>query len=119
MQATIVARQEGCQRIVWPIQVGPDPERMGIYVEITASLTEIADLEGGAAGSISIDLPLLDLDDRQVVDLSDDCGASMDGFWPCEAGGSEPCGECPTCRRWRHAFESAAVPWPWMAATVS
>jgi 7-cyano-7-deazaguanine synthase in queuosine biosynthesis len=98
------------------VHVGPDPDRVGTVVEIAASVTEIAELEAGAElGSITIDLPVMDLDDRQIIDLAQDGGAPSDAFWPCERGAETPCGTCDECRRWRSAFEATRVLWPWAA----
>jgi hypothetical protein len=116
IRAAMMAANCGCRRILWPVQVGPDPDRVGRVVEIVASVTEIAELDACKEfGSISIDVPLVDLSDRQVVDLADDCGAPLEAFWPCESGGETPCGSCQGCRRWWSAFGKARVPWPWAA----
>jgi len=68
----------------------------------------------GAA--IVIDLPLVDLDDEQVLDLADDGGAPPRAFWPCESGRAEPCGSCRDCVRWRRAHDGLGLPWPWAGA---
>jgi 7-cyano-7-deazaguanine synthase in queuosine biosynthesis len=120
IEAVAIARQHGCQRIVWPVQVGPEPDRVGTVVEIAASVAEIAELEAGSElGSITIDLPVMDLDDRQIVDMADDGGMPLDAFWPCEQGGETPCGTCGECRRWKSAFDTAGVPWPWAVVATA
>ena len=107
VQAAIVARHRACEKIIWPVQVGPDAERVSELVDRALAVAELADATatadaaarpGGASAarpgaSLVIDLPLVDLADEQVVDLADDCGAPLRAFWPCEsAGGQAPSG---------------------------
>jgi hypothetical protein len=139
VQAAIIARHRGCEKIIWPVQVGPDAVRVGELVDRAAGVAELAEIRGGArvgdeaaaASGLVIDLPLVDLDDEQIVDLADDAGAPSTAFWPCETGGSasdvpgsgsrasarggggEPCGACGGCDRWMRAFRECGLPWPW------
>ena len=111
VQAAIVARRRGCELIVWPVQIGPEADGVCQAVDRATVVSDLAEIGGGR--SIVIDLPLADLDDRQVVDLADDCGAPLGAFWPCETDRAEPCGACGGCDRWRRAFEKVGLPWPW------
>ncbi len=65
-----------CPKIIWPAQVGPDPGRVTEAVERANMVVTLAELGGepSARGRLMIDLPLIDLTDRQVVDLADDLG---------------------------------------------
>jgi len=97
VQAAIVARHRACEKIIWPVQVGPDAARVSELVDRALAVAELADATADAAarpggasasrpgGSLIIDLPLVDLADEQVVDLADDCGAPLRAFWPCES----------------------------------
>jgi hypothetical protein len=137
IQAAIIARHRGCEKIIWPVQVGPDAVRVGELVDRAAGVAELAEAgrgsrigdADGAARGLVIDLPLVDLDDEQIVDLADDAGAPPTAFWPCEtggpasdvpgsgrrasSGGGEPCGACGGCDRWMRAFRECGLPWPW------
>jgi hypothetical protein len=120
LQAALVARETGCGSIIWPVQVGPDAARVGAAVDRAATMVDLAliDAAGPAErpADLVIDLPLVDLDEVQVVDLVDDAGAPLVAFWPCEHGGAEPCGSgCGGCDRWRRAFADLGLPWPWIA----
>lgn len=107
VQAAIIARHRGCDKIIWPIQVGPDAARVSELVDRATAVAELAESGTGAIGQVAtsgtsgtlgtsgtsggramvIDLPLVDLDDEQVVDLADDAGAPLRAFWPCETAG--------------------------------
>jgi hypothetical protein len=121
LQAAAAARRLACPRIIWPHQVGPDPEAVGPAVERASLVAALAEIGGGqpAGPELVIDLPLVDLTDAQLADLAEDGGAVMHGFWPCAAGGDAPCGVCAGCRRWRSAFAEAGVSWPWAAVGTS
>ncbi len=115
VQAAVIARQIGCSKVVWPYHVGADAERVGEAVDRANLVATLAQM-GPAGQSLMIDLPLIDLVDEKLVDLADDSGAPLWGFWPCDADGSEPCGSCRGCGRWQRAFENAKIAWPWEVA---
>ena len=115
LRAAVIARQIGCSKVVWPYHVGADAERVGEAVDRANLVATLAQM-GPAGRSLMIDLPLIDLVDEKLVDLADDSGAPLWGFWPCDADGSEPCGSCRGCGRWQRAFENAKIAWPWEVA---
>jgi hypothetical protein len=121
LRAAAAARRLACPRIIWPHQVGPDPEAIGPAVERASLVAALAEIGGGqpAGAELVIDLPLVDLTDAQLADLAEDGGAAMHGFWPCASGGDAPCGVCAGCRRWWSAFTEAGVSWPWAAVGTS
>ncbi len=75
-------------------------------------------IEPGAGGWPVIDLPIVELTDKQLVGLAEDTGAPMRSFWPCDGDGESPCGSCPSRQRLLRAFDEAGVPWPWVALDV-
>lgn len=115
--AGLAAAGAGCRRVVWPVQVGLDPGRIGASVERASLVTEILALDLGRK-SVTFDLPLVDVADEQLVDLAADSACLGAGFWPCLHDGNEPCLACDSCRRWVRAFETAVQPWPWSLATA-
>lgn len=117
LAALIAATESGCQKVVWPKQVGPDPKQICIAVERANLVVALAET-GQTASSLMIDLPLVDLSEKQIVDLGDNQGMLDQSFWPCEGGQKAPCGKCIDCRRWAKGFESAGQPWPWAAVAV-
>ena len=121
-RSAALAVRRGCPAIVWPRQVGPDPDRIGhavLRANLVADFVQVG-APGDAAWELVIDLPLVDLTDDRLVELADEGGAPMRAFRPCESGrgpAAVPCEQCDGCRRWRSAFDAAGVAWPW--ATVS
>lgn len=133
LQATLAARRAGCARIVWPARLGSaelasDPDRVATTVDRATAIADLVALSPSSArtvpgararADIAIDLPIVDLDDDQVVDIVDDAGAPPDLFWPCDLGGEDPCGACPGCERWKAAFRASGVPGPWSVAAAT
>jgi hypothetical protein len=117
LNAVTVARQVGCRKIVWPHQVGPRGTEVAIAVDRANTVAALADL-GGEAATVAIELPLVDLDDQQLVELVEETGAPLRAFWPCLGGDPRPCRKCTECQRWQEAFEALRQPWPWDAAPV-
>ena len=117
LAASIAATEAGCQKVVWPKQVGPDPKQICIAVERANLVVALAET-GQTSSSLMIDLPLVDLSEKQIVDLGDDQGMLDQSFWPCEGGQKTPCGRCIDCSRWSKGFEEAGQPWPWAALVV-
>lgn len=83
-------------------------------------------LSGGAVRSLTIETPLVDLSDVQIMDLFADSDAPLSGAMVCQgaeavggqAGGWSPpptagptggCGRCPACRRWLRAMREAGL----------
>jgi hypothetical protein len=120
LRAAAAARRLARHRIIWPHQVGPDAEAVGLAVERASLVSALVEISGGqpAGTELVIDLPLADLTDAQLVDLAEDAGAPMHAFWPCAGAGGLPCETCAGCRRWQAAFAEAGVAWPWVAATA-
>ncbi len=119
-RAAALAVRRRCPAIVWPRQVGPDPDRIGHTVLRANLVADFVQVGGDAARKLVIDLPLVDLADHHLVELAEEGGAPMRAFGPCDSGrgsAAGPCGQCAGCRRWRSAFDTAGAVWPW--ATVS
>lgn len=112
IQASTIANQLKCSRIIWPKQVGPDFEQMGELMDRANLVVDLAG-NGDLGRGPSIDLPLVDLTDEHLVDLLEESGCPLDLFWPCDGGESSPCGACRGCTRWIAAFEVMGVSWPW------
>ncbi len=124
LQAALAARRAGCARIVWPAQLGRLGDPVADAVDRATALADLVAVSPPAGAGrrrcdIAIDLPVVDLDDDQIVDILDDAGAPPDLFWPCDLGGGEPCGACAGCERWKAAFAVRGVPGPWDAASVT
>ncbi|MBT8484398.1 MAG: hypothetical protein HKO59_13865 [Phycisphaerales bacterium] len=119
-QAACVGVPLGVERIVWPIQVGPHVGAVSAAVDQATLATELIEAgEGGERrGRLMIDVPFVDLDETQILDLADDAGAPP-AYWPCRLGEPEPCGGCEECGRWLAAHDRLGLPWPWSRATTT
>ncbi len=120
-RAAALAVRRGCPAIVWPRQVGPDPDRIGPAVLRANLVADFVQVGGHAARKLVIDLPLVDLTDDHLVELADEGGAPMRAFRPCDSGrgsAAGPCEQCDGCKRWRSAFDAAGVAWPWATVPI-
>ncbi|MCA9291837.1 MAG: 7-cyano-7-deazaguanine synthase [Phycisphaerales bacterium] len=115
VQATVIAMQTGCDRIVWPIACGTAFDAVATAFDqanLAATLVESDPNQRRRA----FDLPVADLSDEQIADLVDDAGAPVTAAWPCDHAGTDPCGSCSECVRWHAAFRSRGRLWPWRTA---
>ena len=115
--AAVAAVTHGCTRLVWPIDSGGDPEIMLRELDRANLCSALLDA-GGERNRVEIDLPVVDLEDWQIVDLIEEGGATMADCLSCGEGGREACNACRSCQRWRAACERADAEWPWAGAAV-
>ncbi|HRP61808.1 MAG TPA: 7-cyano-7-deazaguanine synthase [Phycisphaerales bacterium] len=124
IQAANAAVSLGCSRVLWPRQMGNGADHRAIAdaLERTATISLLTASSGASNTlnrAIGIDLPLIDVNDVQLVDLAEDAGAPMTAWWPCDGASHEPCEACHQCQRWRDAFASAGIEWPWHSALAA
>ena len=102
-----VAIELGATRLVWPVQANSDFTMASDIAEQTIMAQQLAQIEH--VNPPSIDTPLLDLSDQQVIEL----GGQMDLPWKlahsCQMQGDKPCLVCVSCRRRQAAFEAAGM----------
>lgn len=115
MRAVAVAESMGAPEVLWPIQHGQIASAVGTAIERVECLLD-AMAAGGGEPAVGIDLPVVDLDDDQVVDLIASGGLPWAGAWPCTSDGEIACGSCGGCRRWRRAAAAVGVDDPWAGA---
>ena len=68
---------------------------------------------------LNIELPLLELEPWQVVDLGSQVSAPFERTWSCINNGPEPCWACRGCRAREAAFQQAAKADPLRAVRKS
>jgi hypothetical protein len=104
-EATLARRSE---RLVWPIQLGGelyDDVRVseGVMATDRALLTaRLLSVDSTGPGLV-IETPMLDLTDRQLIELAADIDApvGLARWCPSQAqSGGRICGTCTGCRRW-------------------
>ncbi len=93
------------------LRVGPGGDALVSATEFGQVFTELAQLPCGLA-DLTVELPLLELEPWQVVDLGGQAGVPFERTWSCERPGPEACWACPGCRAREAAFQRAAKPDP-------
>ena len=93
------------------LRVGPTGDPLVSATEFGQIWSELIQLPCGLA-DLSVELPLLELDPWQVVDLGAQAAVPFDRTWSCERSGPEPCWACGGCRAREAAFQRAAKPDP-------
>ncbi|MCA3004195.1 MAG: hypothetical protein LW650_09915 [Planctomycetaceae bacterium] len=139
-----LALAQGLGRVVWPVLATEDGGEVaggagagGGGLDEQAVLARTADvldrallvgrllsidaqvLSGGAVRSLTIETPLVDLTDVQLLDLFADSDAPLTGAMVCQAPAATPgqwtagptggCGRCGACRRWTRAMREAGL----------
>ena len=93
------------------LRVGPTGDALVSATEFGQVWTELVQLPCGLP-ELSVELPLLELDPWQVVDVGTQAGVPFDRTWSCERPGPDPCWACAGCRAREAAFHRAAKPDP-------
>ncbi len=107
--------QAGGHRLVWPVQFNGDYATIAAVTEQLVLLRHMIELEPPAEGMTgtmprpAIETPLLDLTDRQLVELGGQLGVPWHLAWSCRFQGDKPCRVCPGCRRRHSAFHAAGI----------
>jgi hypothetical protein len=117
LHAAAAAQQIGCRSILWPRAAGASAPEVVEAAERAAAVAELASL-GDQREALSIEVPLIDLGPRQVIELIEDAGAPLEAAWPCDHGAEPPCGRCGGCRPWADALDQLRLPWPWAPAAA-
>jgi len=95
------------KRIIWPTQLNGDHTLVGRALEQAMLVEHISELEHEAAPRIAT--PLLELTDKQLIELGGQLNVPWELAWSCELHGEQPCGMCNSCVRRHKAFELAGI----------
>ncbi len=93
------------------LRVGPGVDDLAQATEYIQICTELLQLPCGQR-ELEIQMPLLELEPWQVVDLGFQIGAPLDKGWSCSENAPDPCGVCRGCRARESAFQTAGKPDP-------
>lgn len=115
LQAARAARRTGCRVIVWPVHVGEDVGSAARLLERALTLGDLLNPTADPQG-LSIQTPLLDLADWQVLDLAIRLDVPLRLARFCERSPANPCAACPSCRRWFNAARRLDLP-GWVFST--
>lgn len=114
------AAQVGASRVIWPVSYDGDVRHAGHATELAVLATHLAEADLDLAGhpTPSIETPLAEFTDKQVIELGGQLDAPWTLAWSCQGHANAPCQACDPCRRRHHAFEAAGLVDPQAAATV-
>jgi 7-cyano-7-deazaguanine synthase in queuosine biosynthesis len=101
------ARHYQADRVIWPASFNGDLKAVARATEQTILADQSGDYDLGE--SPRIDTPLMELSDRQVIELGEELKAPWALSWSCIGSAELPCRACPGCRRRRSAFHAAGV----------
>lgn len=107
LAAAAYARQHAGHRLVWPASSNGDAKAIARATERVLLCSHLCDLEG--EGMPTIETPLLELTDQQIVELGAHLGVSWYVAWSCGERNDRPCRACGPCRRRAAAFERAGM----------
>ncbi len=100
-------------RLVWPAQVNGDFDRVARMTEQMVLVQHLGQLEPGVGGPAGappmVETPLLELTDRQVIELGGQLDVPWLLAWTCQLHPDRPCMGCDACRRRSAAFEAAGM----------
>ncbi len=97
----------GIDRLVWPGQFDGDHEQIAAVTEQIILLEQLAQLSHEHLPTI--ETPLLELTDTQVLELGSHLEVPWKLAWSCQLHGEKPCMVCPPCRRRQQIFEHAGL----------
>jgi 7-cyano-7-deazaguanine synthase in queuosine biosynthesis len=86
------------------LRVGGNADELARATEWGQVLNELIQIPCGQEG-VEVQLPLLEMELWQVVDLAFNVSAPLEATWSCDrADATEPCGQCRGCRGREAAF---------------
>jgi 7-cyano-7-deazaguanine synthase in queuosine biosynthesis len=89
------------------LRVGPAGDALAVVTEYGQIWNELLQTPCGQADTM-IEMPLLELEPWQVVDVGAQASAPFDKTWTCTEPGPDPCWACRACRAREAAFQQAA-----------
>lgn len=93
--------------VVWPLQCDTDLDTISRVTEMTILIGQLAELSGKEPPQI--ETPLLELTNKQMIELGENLGVPWELSWSCEMSIEKHCGACDGCRRRRRMFTTAGV----------
>lgn len=113
LAAGSVASQFNAERIIWPVQIGSDLDKLTQVHETLLMIQQIIRLE--VKRPLTIETPFIDLSDRQLVEIGHQMNVHWEATRSCMHKSNDPCGTCRGCARRRQAFTKAGITDPLMA----
>lgn len=95
------------ERVIWPVQANADADAAAVVIEQTAIAQHMAELDQRPCPPV--ETPLLELTDKQLIELGGQLGVPWEHSWSCRVQSNHACQACLACMRRRRAFEAAGV----------
>ncbi len=117
------AAEYAAERLIWPAQCDGDVRHAAHATELAVLASHLAESELAFTGRnvATVDTPLAELTDRQMIELGVQLDVPWALAWTCTVAVDDsagPCRACDACRRRHHAFEAAGVVDPLIAAAT-
>jgi len=109
LTALAYAARSEAARVVWPIQQDADADRVAEATEQIVLAQHLAQLEFGREKLPRIETPLLELTNKQLVELGGQLGVPFELAWSCLLHQERACRVCEACRRRKASFDAAGV----------
>ncbi|MEM6550918.1 MAG: 7-cyano-7-deazaguanine synthase [Planctomycetota bacterium] len=115
MEAMAEAKFQSAQRVVWPVSVQGDIQMAAKATEQAVLVEQMLAAEEPFEDRVAprIEMPLLEMNDQEVLEVGAQLGVDWTLAWSCVGVGVPPdgraCGGCEGCRRRRAAFEKAGL----------
>ena len=93
------------------LRLGADADKLAQATEYMQIWNEMMQMPCNQP-DLMVEMPLLDLEPWQVIDVGFQSSAPLEKTWTCTEAGSEPCWACRACRSREAAFQQAAKPDP-------
>jgi len=107
LAALATARLCHAERVIWPASFDADFNAVARATEQALLADQSGDHDLGEVPRL--ETPLLELSDRQVVELGAQLYVPWNLSWTCLGSAQMPCRACPGCRRRKTAFQAAGV----------
>ena len=101
------ARLYQAGRLVWPGAVDAEARAMAGATQQIELCDHLSEVE--ADPRPSLEAPLVEMSDQQIVQLGAQLEVDWRLAWSCLLAGDAPCHACPGCRRRRRAFDQAGM----------
>jgi len=89
------------------LRLGNDADKLAQATEYSQIWNELMQMPCNQP-ELMVEMPLLELEPWQVVDVGFQASAPFEKTWTCTEAGSEPCWACRACRGREAAFQQAA-----------
>ncbi len=104
-----LARQVRAPVIFWGVQVEPkNTNALARVVETVQLFSQLLEVLA-PDGPITVQTPLLGLQDQQLIELGHQIQAPFNASWTCQTQNQKPCQSCPACSRRVRAFRAAQL----------